>query len=251
MNNLIDDVLLYIMSELNCLTISSLSCTCQFMHQLINKHDCFNKRKYKGFPRHQTQYHNLTQFFNINTKLFDVDTNYTTSLLKNVTLFIHQNNIDIVRGDIINLCHYVIGTNFGHYIYDGVQVIDLDDESVPELPDKILPSSFTFNEVLKDYWENALNGYFMWLDLTTIKEQCLSNIIQLQTHFTLKNQTYKIIYDSIDDYAIHSQLESKSDDWHNQQLLKLLTKNILLTYYNNFIFTIPVFLSYYKTFLDL
>jgi hypothetical protein len=128
--------------------------------------------------------------------------------LKNDVLdILYDFNYNLVRGDLICFEGLDSYRNDGVAIYDGCKIINLD-HVIDDYG--ALPKEFTVinNEVPIDYWYNTENNkgidhnHLVWFDHTSVKKQCIDNIIEeegdLFTTFKYNNKIYTIITSKFD-----------------------------------------------------
>jgi hypothetical protein len=169
------------------------------------------------FPRHEGH----CKCFII-PNLFDLpDDDPSDSEQQLIFQHLRDNNINIVRGDLIRLGDYKY-RNAGLFIYDGVRFMDLDHEHDGY---GALPLSFHVieNGVPINYWREDDEGCgishneMVWFNMSLVEDQWKANIGWKQTengipacctYFEYNNITYLIIYDT-DDHELKEETVDK------------------------------------------
>lgn len=141
---------------------------------------------------------------NIVSPKFELD--HTQDELDKALKYLRSINADLVKGDLVIFEKYAGYRNYGVTIFDGHNIIDLDDgpvnyERMEELG--TLPSNFRVIEsgIPIRYWHPPSGGidndYIVYFNHSKVLDQCLNNIVAspfYHTTFVFNNITYRIVY---------------------------------------------------------
>jgi len=218
-----DELLIIILLELPCKKIIELSNAFKKIHNLCDKYNLIEKRKYKGFPRktgHSMAW-NVTNWFvrihnmegeNFKFRIYQLKENFGRHL-EIILDEMNNRNHDLVRGDLICTKGINDCDNSEVYIFDGCSIISLDytfdDYGHLPLEFKIINNNVPINYWLKHnqtYGMNHNNRYvIMWFDHKDVKQQLLDNIDfvwtskyirkDICTSFITNDIKYMIIYE--------------------------------------------------------
>ena len=245
LNILPEELWIKIILELPCHTISNI-CKIKQFDELCKKHDLFNKKKFKGFPRKQGYCgtYNIGNLIKLNLEQFNNLLIESKDYLEGLSPF-HDllecliDTLDMVRGDLLYFDH----KDTDHfYIFNGCNVRLLDyelDES------GVLPSEFTIinNGVPSDYWYASdknigipMNEY-VWFNHSTVRDQLINNVKfdkkdnMIFTKFVFDNVEYAIIFLGKDAlYNAYNLVIDEKRLLKFKEILSIQNQNLLLEY---------------------
>jgi len=200
-----DELIENILCQLSCKQILELSKEFKRINNVCMKYNIIHKQKFKGFPR-QTNNCKIHDVSNLIFKYEDDDDKYKIYEILgyfndplNVILDkLYELNYDLIRGDLI--CIKSIDYNIGIYVFDGCDMLKLEN--------KLLPQQFTIinNDIPTNYWSSKIEN--VWFDHKFVKDELLANVKyeynnneyrdMLFTTFTLNNKKY-VIYNEDSD----------------------------------------------------
>lgn len=174
---MLSELWLEVIKNLNCQEIINLSLVNKYFNTLIKENDCYLKRKFQGFPRPAP----------LSSRIYRYDEENDVRVTRLINCFSENS---IVRGDLVYFSN--IMTVVAIYIFDGHNIIKLDDRTLPR-KFKIIN-----NNVPLDYWEHCFIDDMMWFDCSSVRQQCIDNIRirdnLISTSFQYNKNKYEIEY---------------------------------------------------------
>jgi len=205
MNNIYDilpkEIWISIILELPCKFIHNLYYVSTEFKQLCYEEDLIKRRKFKGYPRITGRcksyviYDCIGKHYNANGEIVDnrrlkISVNSTRNnpralkLILNAMLDkLYNNNIDLVRGDLIDF-----EVNKDVFLFDGENIIDTysgNDNFLPEDMDIVK------DNLLLEYWRGTkFNNITFNCNISSFKDQLINNITHNNINFGPVNSTW-------------------------------------------------------------